>query len=68
MLHSDSRYPGWAQDWDVVEGDPPGWKLAGVFETLQEAGTAAADAGYRYVVRWGNYEQHYKEFIRGNSR
>lgn len=48
MLHSDLRYPGWVQGWGVVDGGPPSWKFAGVFETLYEARTAAADAGPGY--------------------
>jgi hypothetical protein len=67
MLHSDMRYPGWVQGWGVVKGDPPDWKLAGVFETLQEARTAAADAGPGYGVRWGSYDQRNEAFVSGNS-
>lgn len=68
MLHSDLRYPGWVQGWGVVDVNSPGGKFAGVFETLQEARTAAADAGLGYEVRWGSYDQRDKEFVSGNSR
>ena len=68
MLHSDSRYPGWVQGWGVVEGNASSWKLAGVFETLQEARTAAAHAGPGHDVRWGSYDQRDKEVVSGNSR
>ena len=63
MLHSDTRYPGWVQGWGVVEGNSPDWKLAGVFETLQEARTAATEAGPTYEVRWGSYDDSSKEFV-----
>jgi hypothetical protein len=67
MLHSDTRYPGWVQGWGVVEGNSPDWKLAGVFETLQEARTAATAAGPTYEVRWGSYDDSSKEFVSGDS-
>jgi hypothetical protein len=51
----------------VVDGDPPDWRIAGVFKTLQEARTAAAHAGTGYEVRWGSYDQRSKEFVSGNS-
>jgi hypothetical protein len=56
------------QGWGVVEGDSPNWNFAGVFETLQEARTAAAHAGPGYEVRWGSYDQRDKAFVSGNSR
>jgi hypothetical protein len=49
-------------------GNASSWKLAGVFETLQEARTAAAHAGPGHDVRWGSYDQRDKEFVSGNSR
>ena len=52
MLQSDQPYPGYVQGWGVVEGDPPDWKFAGIFETRQEARVAAAEAGPGYGVRW----------------
>jgi hypothetical protein len=67
MLHSDPRYPGWVQGWGVVEGESPDWKLAGVFETLQEGRAAAAEAGPSYEVRWGSYDNSSKEFVSGDS-
>jgi hypothetical protein len=66
MLQTDARFPGWVQGWGVVEGEPPDWKIAGVFETQDEARTAAADAGPGYGVRWGSYEQRDNEFVSGN--
>ncbi len=67
MLESNRRYPGWAEGWGVVEGDPPGWTFAGIFATEEEARAAAAKAGPAYQVRWGNYDEPNKEFISGNS-
>jgi hypothetical protein len=67
MLQADPRHPGWVQGWGVVEGRPPSWKFAGVFQTLHEARTTAADAGPGYEVRWGSYEQHDPDFVSGNS-
>jgi hypothetical protein len=67
MLHSDLRYPGRVEGWGVVQGNAPGWKFAGVFETLQEARTAAAYAGSNYEVRWGSYDPRDKAVVSGNS-
>lgn len=68
MLHADLRYPGWVQGWGVVERDSANWNFAGVFQTLQEARTAAAHAGPGYEVRWGSYDQRASDFVSGNSR
>ncbi len=67
MLQSNPRYPGWLQGWGVVEGDPPAWKLAGVFETRHEAQTAAITAGPAYQVRWGSYDERSKAFVSGQA-
>jgi len=67
QLLSDARYPGWVRGWGVVEGDPPTWTFAGIFETQQEAQTEATRAGPGYAVRWGSYNEQTKEFVSGNS-
>jgi hypothetical protein len=59
--------PGCVQGWGVVEGDPPDWKFAGIFETRQEAQVAAAEAGPGYGVRWGSYDERTKQFFSGSA-
>jgi hypothetical protein len=66
MRASDLRYSGWVKGWGVVEGNQPGWKFAGVFDSRQEAQTAAAQAGPGYAVRWGSYDERNKQFVSGN--
>ena len=55
------------QGWGVVEGDPPDWKFAGIFETRQEAQVAAAKGGPGYGVRWGSYDERTKQFFSGSA-
>ena len=67
MLQADPMRPGWVQGWGVVDGTPPSWKVAGVFENRHEAQAAATRAGPGYEARWGSYNERSKEFVSGNS-
>jgi hypothetical protein len=66
LMHSDI-HPDWLVGWGVVKGQPPGWELAGIYASHDEANEAAAEAGEGFYARWGSYNPGSKEFTSGPS-